>query len=59
MSDIVNLRQARKRAEREQARQEADQRAAQHGLSKAQKILAASQSAAARKMLDSKKLSEE
>ncbi len=37
MSDIVNLRQARKKAERAAARRAGDENAARHGLSKAER----------------------
>lgn len=59
MSEIVNLRQARKQKSREEERARADQNAALHGRSKADRVLAASRSAAARRMLDQHKLEEE
>ncbi|MER2509558.1 DUF4169 family protein [Amaricoccus sp.] len=37
MSEVVSLRQARKRAERATARREADANAAKHGLSKGER----------------------
>lgn len=52
MSQITNLRQARKDAARVKKRVQADENAALHGRSKAQKILEAAQSDRARKMLD-------
>ena len=39
MADLVNLRQARKAAARQAARRQADENAARHGLSKAEKSL--------------------
>ncbi len=37
MADIVNLRQARKQAKRAAERQEADENAARHGLTRGEK----------------------
>jgi len=52
MSQITNLRQARKDADRIKKRVQASENAALHGRSKAQKILEATQSERVRKMLD-------
>ena len=37
MSDVINLRMARKRRERSEARAQADENAVRHGLSKAER----------------------
>jgi len=55
MSKIVNLRQKRKQASRVEKRQEADQNAAQHGLTKAEKTLQQAQAVKAARALDGHK----
>jgi hypothetical protein len=59
MGDTVNLRTARKQAERARAREEAGVNAAKHGQSKAARVLAATQDAKARAMLDAHRLDEQ
>ncbi|APX88770.1 hypothetical protein BV394_02680 [Brevirhabdus pacifica] len=56
MNDVVNLRTVRKQKTREEHRQVAAQNAINSGLSKAQRILAASRSDVARRKLDEHKL---
>lgn len=51
----INLRQARKRKQREASAKQADANAALHGLSKQQKALAAARKDADRRGLDGKK----
>ena len=52
MSKIINLRQKRKRAEREARHQKADQNAALHGRTKAEKTLQQAQAVRAARALD-------
>tara|TARA_R110002072_G_scaffold295447_1_gene466434 strand:- start:2040 stop:2261 length:222 start_codon:yes stop_codon:yes gene_type:complete len=55
MTKIINLRTRRKQAARGAARGEGDRRAAQSGLSKADKALSAARVARARRELDGKR----
>jgi len=59
MGDTVNLRTARKQAERDKARAEASANAAKHGQSKAARVLAAARDDKARAMLDAHRLDEQ
>ncbi|MGH1329273.1 MAG: DUF4169 family protein [Paracoccaceae bacterium] len=59
MSKITNLRQFRKTSDRMKKREQASENASLHGRSKAQKVLEASQSARARKMLDAHRLEDD
>ncbi len=52
MSEIVNLRQARKRAARAAAETEAAANRAQHGRSKAERAVTAAERESVRKILD-------
>ena len=56
MSDILNLRQARKRKAREQAEWEAAQRRVDFGLSKSEKVAARSQRGLAERRLDAHRI---
>ena len=55
MAEIVNLRAARKAAERDAVRAKATENAAKHGRSKAQKALEAARAAKAARDLDGAK----
>lgn len=59
MTQITNLRQFRKLSDRVKKRDQATENASLHGRSKAQKVLEASQSARARKMLDEHRLDDD
>ncbi|HWM47206.1 MAG TPA: DUF4169 family protein [Xanthobacteraceae bacterium] len=52
MGDVVNLRAQRKRAEREQRAKRAAQRRAEHGASKAERLLTAARERRAERDLD-------
>ena len=52
MGKIINLRQKRKRAERDAKRQKADQNAALHGRTKAEKALQQARAVRAARALD-------
>jgi hypothetical protein len=52
MGDVVNLRRARKKIERQDAEQEAAANRLQHGRSKAQRALDAKRNAKSRRDLD-------
>lgn len=52
MAKVVNLRQKRKQAARAAARAAGDEQAARHGVTKADKALAAARDAKARRDLD-------
>ena len=52
MTQVVNLRQARKRRERAEARKAADENAARHGLAKAERARQEAEAKAARRKLD-------
>ncbi|MBC2837267.1 DUF4169 family protein [Paragemmobacter straminiformis] len=52
MAEIVNLRQKRKEAARTAARRQADENAAKHGLTKAEKALQQARAEQARAKLD-------
>ena len=52
MSNVTNLRQFRKQADRVKKRAQGAENAANHGRTKAQKVLDAAQNERARKMLD-------
>ena len=52
MAEIVNLRQKRKEAARAAARQKADENAAQHGLTRAERDLQKARAEQARAKLD-------
>lgn len=58
MSDIVNLRRARKAAERIKKRDEATENAAKHGRTKAQRLIEATRNDKARVMLDQHEIDE-
>ncbi len=55
MSKIINLRQKRKQLARNEKRQQADQNASLHGISKAQKDLGKAQGLKAARALDGHK----
>jgi len=55
MSKIINLRQKRKQANRDAKRLSADQNAALHGRSKAEKALQQAQASQAARVLDGHK----
>lgn len=59
MSNVVNLRQARKQADRAAKRTKADANAARHGVSKADKAAAAKAEAGARRHLDQHRIARE
>lgn len=59
MSKITNLRQFRKASDRVKKREQGVENASLHGRSKAQKVLEASQSERARKMLDEHRLEDD
>jgi hypothetical protein len=59
MSKITNLRQVRKQVDRVKKSVQATENASLHGRTKAQKVLEASQSARARKMLDEHRLEDD
>ena len=52
MAEIVNLRQKRKEASRKEARQKADENAAKHGLTRAERALQKARAEQARAKLD-------
>lgn len=52
MAEIVNLRQKRKEAARKEARQKADENAAKHGLTRAERDLQKARAEQARAKLD-------
>ena len=55
MSEIINLRQKRKQLSRDEKRKQADQNAAKHGQSKAEKSLQQAQQVKAARTLDGHK----
>lgn len=55
MKDVINLRQARKQQDRATKKQRADENAAKHGRTKAQRMLEAARAAQARDRLDAQK----
>ncbi|MDF0597522.1 DUF4169 family protein [Psychromarinibacter halotolerans] len=59
MSNVTNLRQARKDRARADKRAAANENAAKHGRSKAQRVLDATQNAKAKKKLDDHRFEEE
>ena len=59
MSDPVNLNRARKQRARDAKRVTAGENAAKHGQSKAERVLHASRSEKAARMLDQHRLDEE
>ncbi|MAQ85177.1 MAG: DUF4169 domain-containing protein [Maritimibacter sp.] len=59
MSNVSNLRQARKDRARADKRAAANENAAKHGRSKAQRVLDATQNAKAKKKLDDHRFEEE
>ena len=59
MSDPVNLNRARKQRARDAKRVAAAENAARHGLSKAERVLQASRSEKASRMLDQHQLDED
>ncbi|HBM58421.1 MAG TPA: DUF4169 domain-containing protein [Citreicella sp.] len=58
MSNVINLNRARKDRQRAEKRAAADQNAARHGLSKAEKMLEAARAKKADAALDGHKLDE-
>lgn len=56
MSEVVNLRSARKQAQRAAAQREADQNAARHGRSKAERLLEEAEKTRAARRLDGHRL---
>ncbi len=58
MSDIVNLRRARKEANRVKKRDEASENALKHGRTKAQRLIEAARNDKARHMLNQHEIEE-
>ena len=59
MTEPINLNRARKDRARAEARQLANENAAKHGLSKADKVLAATRTARAASLLDQHRADDE
>ena len=59
MSNVTNLRQVRKQAHRDAKRAKGQENAAYYGQSKAARVLAATQDAKSRKMLDQHRLDDQ
>lgn len=59
MSDPINLNRARKDRARAEARALADENSIRHGLSKAERVLAAARSARASAILDQHRVDDE
>jgi hypothetical protein len=59
MSDIVNLRQARKARDRAEEKRRADENAARHGRTKAERLREAAEAERARRTLEAHRFEDE
>ena len=59
MNKPINLNRIRKERARDEARERANENAARHGISKAEKVLTAARSERAARILDQHKVDEE